>query len=172
MQWRVLVGIALVVSATALSHVAQGQVLALGASNTAGYGVGSATAFPTQLEHMLRARGFAVSVINAGVSGDTTAGMLSRVDSAVPSGTRIVLLDAGGSYFNNSRHGVNPQQGKSEVAARVGRLRQRGVVVIPVNGAGLPRGPDGIHWSAQTHGTVAAALVPQVAAALGDRRRP
>lgn len=67
------------------------QVVALGASNTEGYGVGSVQAYPSQLERMLRARGLSVSVRNAGVSGNTTAQMLARLDSAVPAGTRLVL---------------------------------------------------------------------------------
>jgi acyl-CoA thioesterase-1 len=50
------------------------QVVALGASNTEGKGVGSSEAFPAQLQAMLRAKGAAMVVTNAGVSGDTTGG--------------------------------------------------------------------------------------------------
>ena len=51
------------------------QIVALGASSTAGYGVGASAAYPAQLEAILRARGRPMSVTNAGVSGDTTGGM-------------------------------------------------------------------------------------------------
>ena len=49
------------------------RILALGDSLTAGYGLPAADAFPTVLEHALKARGLDVSIINAGVSGDTSA---------------------------------------------------------------------------------------------------
>jgi acyl-CoA thioesterase-1 len=66
------------------------QIVAPGASSTAGYGVGASSAYPAQLEAILRARGRAMSVSNAGISGDTTGGMLARLSSAVPEGTKIV----------------------------------------------------------------------------------
>src|SRR6516162_5788035 len=72
-------------------------VVALGASNTAGKGVSADQAYPAQLEAMLRARGLDVNVINAGISGDTTGGMVARLDSAVPKGTKVVILQPGGN---------------------------------------------------------------------------
>ena len=63
------------------------KIAAIGASNTAGWGVGSQKAFPAQLEALLKARGYDAHVVNAGVSGSTTSGMLGRIDSAVPAGT-------------------------------------------------------------------------------------
>jgi len=59
------------------------NIVAIGASNTAGWGVGSQNAYPTQLEVMLKAKGYNVQVANAGKSFDTTAGMLRRLDAAV-----------------------------------------------------------------------------------------
>src|ERR1700709_2741795 len=76
---------------------ANAQIVALGASSTAGYGVGAAAAFPAQLEAILRAKGRPMSVSAAGVSGDTTGGMLARLASAVPAGTRIVILQIAGN---------------------------------------------------------------------------
>jgi acyl-CoA thioesterase-1 len=84
---------------------AQAQIVALGASNVAGRGVGSSEAFPAQLERMLAGRGYNVYIANAGVSGDTNSGMLGRLDQAVPDGTRIVLLGAIGGTFNARRLG-------------------------------------------------------------------
>ena len=86
----------------AWGEAAWAQVVALGASNTAGQGVSSSEAYPAQLEAMLAARGKNVRVANAGVSGDTTGGMLGRLDGDVPQGTRIVILQAG---FNDMRRG-------------------------------------------------------------------
>ena len=71
------------------------QVVCLGASNTAGKGVSQQEAYPAQLEAMLRARHYDGRVANAGVSGDTTWGMLNRLDAAVPDGTRVVILQPG-----------------------------------------------------------------------------
>ena len=62
-------------------------MVALGASNTYGKGVARNQAFPAQLEAILRAKGLNVRVINAGINGDTTEGMLQRMDGAVPNGT-------------------------------------------------------------------------------------
>ena len=63
---------------------AAATVVALGASNTFGKGVARNQSYPAQLEALLRARGFSARVINAGINGDTTAGMLARLDRAVP----------------------------------------------------------------------------------------
>src|SRR6516165_10034623 len=57
------------------------NIVALGASNTSGWGVGSQQVYPARLEAMLRAKGYEAHVANAGMSFDTTGGMLRRVDS-------------------------------------------------------------------------------------------
>src|SRR5262249_62044821 len=67
-------------------------IVALGASNTYGKGVSRSEAYPAQLEALLRARGYNARVVNAGISGDTTGGMLGRLDGAGPGGTGLVLL--------------------------------------------------------------------------------
>ena len=59
-------------------------VVALGASNTFGKGVSPSQAYPAQLEVLLRAKGLNVNVINAGINGDTTGGMLARLENVVP----------------------------------------------------------------------------------------
>ena len=66
---------------------AEAQIVALGASNTRGMGVALDASYPAQLEAMLRSKGYRGRVVNAGISGDTTAGMLARLDSAVPPDT-------------------------------------------------------------------------------------
>ena len=93
-----LLGFGIITSANA-------QIVALGASSTAGYGVGASAAYPAQLEAILRARGRPMSVSNAGVSGDTTGGMLARLSGAVPPGTKIVILQIAG---NDAMKGMNP----------------------------------------------------------------
>jgi acyl-CoA thioesterase-1 len=152
------------------------QIVALGASNTAGRGRGRTNggvdrpqAFPAQLEAMLRAAGINATVRNAGIAGDTTAGMLARVDRAVPNGTKIVILQQGG---NDARRGADPAQVASDFAMLQERLRARGIDVIVLDQrlgriAGAEnRDPDGQHFNAAGHRAIAAHLLPQVQSAI------
>ena len=73
------------------------RIVALGASNTAGTGVGAGSAWPAQLETMLRAKGHRVQIINAGsASNDKKGRMLARLGQAVSDGTKVVILDKPG----------------------------------------------------------------------------
>jgi acyl-CoA thioesterase-1 len=114
----------LFVAVPGITGAANAQVVALGASNVAGRGVGSAEAFPAQLEQMLSAKGLNVHVTNAGISGDTNEGMHGRVDSAVPEGTKVVILDMSGGTFNARRKNLGDQT--AQLAAISARLRARG----------------------------------------------
>src|ERR1700761_3121396 len=121
-----------------LAHAA--TVVALGASNTFGKGVSPGESYPAQLEAMLHAKGINATVVNAGINGDTTEGMLARLDSAVPKGTSVVILQPGG---NDLRKGRPDQTG-----AILGRLRAMGVRVVMCPNSmfrGLPHQPDGVH---------------------------
>jgi acyl-CoA thioesterase I len=81
---RVVVAVtALLSTATALAQV---RIVAVGDSEIRGYGVPESQAYPAQLEAALRARGHQVTATNQGVNGDTTRGVLARLDSAVPPG--------------------------------------------------------------------------------------
>src|SRR5258708_19667158 len=90
-------------TATALAEV---RIVALGDSGIRGKGLPESQAYPAQLEAALRARGHQVTVTNQGVNGDTTTGVLARLDSAVPPGTNIVILKIGVNDLVN-RH-VSP----------------------------------------------------------------
>jgi acyl-CoA thioesterase I len=137
-------------------------VVALGASNTAGKGVSPGQAYPAQLESLLRARGLDVTVINAGVSGDTTGGMMARVDSVVPRGTRVVILQPGGNDLRK-----NAPNYTAELQSRIRAMGAR-IVMLP-NGMlrGKPHQPDGIHLTPEGYHMLAQQLVGPVAAALG-----
>ncbi len=78
-------------------------VVALGASNTFGKGVSPGQAYPAQLEVLLCAKGLNVNVINAGINGDTTGGMLARLDNVVPKGTSVVVLQPEGTTDERER---------------------------------------------------------------------
>jgi len=150
------------------------NIVALGASNTSGSGQGSHPggvsrnqAYPAQLEALLRAKGIDAHVRNAGIPGDTTGGMLRRMDSVVPNGTQVVILQPGG---NDARQGVGGDAA-ANTAQITSKLQARGIKVILLDlGTYAPsstRDPDGEHYNAQGHAAVAAGLLPQVIAAVG-----
>ena len=64
------------------------------------------TRFPAKLERALKAKGIAVAIANAGVSGDTAAGGLARLDWSVPDGTEAVILELGA---NDALRGIDPE---------------------------------------------------------------
>ena len=64
------------------------NIVAIGASNTSGFGVGEQNAYPAVLERLLHQKGIDAHVTNAGVNGDVTSGMRNRLDAAVPKGHR------------------------------------------------------------------------------------
>lgn len=152
---------------SSLASIAQAQIVAIGASNVAGRGVSSSEAWPAQLEGMLSARGLKAHIINAGISGDTNAGMLARLDSAVPDGTGIVLLNEYGGDWNARRKGQGDQ--RAELADIEARLGGRGIRIIPMWWNKALRKylqPDGIHFTPEGHRLVAEKMLPPVVNAL------
>lgn len=71
------------------------EIVAFGASQTAGKGVSETEAYPARVEALLRADGFDVSVANQGVNADTVTDELRRIESAIPPNTRVVLFQPG-----------------------------------------------------------------------------
>ena len=141
------------------------NIVAIGASNTSGFGVGEQSAYPAVLERLLRQRGIEAHVTNAGVNGDVTSGMRNRLDAAVPRGTDIVVLQPGG---NDLRFFGNKQERTANIAAIVHRLQARGIRVIVYDPDPVPRDFyqwDGIHFNAAAHAKIAATLAAQIAAA-------
>ena len=141
------------------------NIVAIGASNTSGFGVGEQNAYPAVLERLLHQRGIEAHVTNAGVNGDVTSGMRNRLDAAVPKGTDIVVLQPGG---NDLRFFGNKQERTANIAAMVHRLQARGVRVIVYDPDPVPRDFyqwDGIHFNAAAHAKIAATLAAQIVAA-------
>lgn len=103
------------------------RIVAFGDSNTAGFGVSPPYKYPAQLARVLQARGHDVEVINAGVSGDTTAGALRRFDEAFPDDTDIAIVFLG---RNDMRFGFSMETTRRNLDWIVGRLRARGTEVI------------------------------------------
>lgn len=113
-----------------LSTVARAETISLvgfGDSLMAGYQLAPEDAFPARLEKALKDKGFDVAIANAGVSGDTTAGGLARIDWSVPDGTKGVILELGA---NDALRGVPPEETRRNLEAMVKRLRERGISVL------------------------------------------
>jgi acyl-CoA thioesterase I len=122
-----LVGFWLVfaIPAVAQTPASAPRLLVLGDSLSAGYNIQARDAFPQKLEAALRAQGVSVEVINAGVSGDTSAGGLSRVDWALgqrPPEFAIVALGA-----NDGLRGLDPDAMERNLDRILERLKARGV---------------------------------------------
>ncbi|PWK76132.1 arylesterase [Aminobacter sp. AP02] len=139
MAFKQLFAAALFILATALGAPASAEpfrIVGLGDSLMAGYGLGPGEGFPEKLEAALRARGHDVVIANAGVSGDTTSGGLSRLDWSVPDGTQLVILELGA---NDMLRGIAPGITEKNLDAMISRLKQRN---IPVLLAGMRAAPN------------------------------
>lgn len=103
-------------------------ILVLGDSLTAGYGLEETETFPVQLEKKLQAAGYHVTVINAGVSGDTTAGGLARLEWALADHPGIVIVELGG---NDALRGLDPAHtyvNLDKILARLGAIGCRTIL--------------------------------------------
>lgn len=132
-------------------------VVGFGDSLMAGYGLGPGESFPEKLETALRAKGHDVVIANAGVSGDTSSGGLSRLDWSVPDGTRLVILELGA---NDMLRGIPPDVTESNLDAMLSRLKERNIPVLLAGMLAAPNlGPD--------YGAAFNALYPRLAEKYG-----
>ena len=106
---------------------ADAVIVALGDSLTAGLGVASDETYPARLQARLTREGYAYRVVNAGVSGDTTAGGLRRVDWVLRTGPEIVIVALGA---NDGLRGQSPQVMRANLDEIVARLRAAGARVL------------------------------------------
>jgi acyl-CoA thioesterase I len=166
----VLIALALALTAAGrVANAATAQIVAFGASNTAGYGVGADQAWPARLEAMLRAKGYQAAVANAGISGDTTVGMLERLDSAIPEGTGLVILAI--FPYNDAGKGISLADHAANIQKILDRIHGRSIPTISAIPfvSDLPRQPDSIHLTAEGHAMLAERLLPQVIDVIGRR---
>jgi len=103
------------------------KIVAFGDSLTAGVGVSADESYPAQLQRRLDQAGYRYRVINAGVSGDTTAGGLRRVDWVLKSRPQIVILELGG---NDGLRGLPIDQMRINLGEIIQRLQDAGVTVV------------------------------------------
>ena len=151
----------------ASTSFASAQIVAFGHSAVRGH-VAENEMWPAVLEGMLRAKGSQVHVINAGVNGETTGEALARVDSAIPPGTRIVILAING--FNDAhRLKEGSVNAAANIAAIKSKLKAKGVRIVDAMGLiisvlrqpGMVLG-DRIHLNAEGCRKVAATLAGMV----------
>lgn len=112
------------------------KLVAFGDSLTAGYQLAADEAFPVQLEKALLAKGYDITVVNAGVSGDTTSGGLSRLDWSIGDDVDGVILELGA---NDALRGLDPATTRANLEAMLERLNDR---KIPVLMAGMLAPPN------------------------------
>ena len=103
------------------------KVVFLGDSLTAGYGLDASQAYPSLVQQRLREAGITADVVNAGVSGDTSAGGLRRLDWALGGDVEVLVVALGG---NDALRGLSTDELRRNLAAIIGRARERGVTVI------------------------------------------
>ncbi len=103
------------------------RIVAFGDSLVAGYGLDRAESFPARLENFLRDRGCFVTVINAGVSGDTTAGGRARIDWALEDEPDLVIVELGA---NDALRGLDPARMEDNLAAVIHSIREAGASVL------------------------------------------
>jgi acyl-CoA thioesterase-1 len=103
------------------------KIVVLGDSLTAGLGLGATDAFPAKLQRALTAKGLKVEIINAGVSGDTAAGGLARLDWSVPDGTDAAIVELGA---NDALRGLEPKTTAAALGSILTRLKERHIPVL------------------------------------------
>jgi len=123
MLWAGLVSVVSSVSVAAQSF----RILALGDSLTAGYGLDVEDGFSRQLERKLTTMGYSVRVLNAGVSGDTSAGGRSRLDWALADKPTHAIVELGA---NDGLRGLDPDAMRRNLDSIIGKLKAAGVAVL------------------------------------------
>ena len=110
-----------------VAATARPRIVALGDSLTAGYGLAVSQSYPALLQDRLDRAGYTFEVVNMGVSGDTSAGGVRRVDWALEGDARILILALGG---NDGLRGLAPSALQSNLGAIIDRARAKGAAVL------------------------------------------
>jgi acyl-CoA thioesterase-1 len=116
------------------------KILAMGTSLTQGYGLPPGTEFTTVLQEKLKSAGVSATIINAGVSGDTSADGLSRLDWSLADNPRAAIIELGS---NDALRGLAPAQTEKNLAAILVKLKAAHIAVL-LCGMRAPRnlGPE------------------------------
>lgn len=119
-----------------LTEKTEKTVLVMGDSLTAGYQLPPEVSYPAQLEKLLKADGYAYRVSNAGVSGDTSAGLLERTDWLLSDPLPALAVVNIGS--NDGLQGLSPEQMDKNIRAIVDKIQAKGIPVALI-GVKIPR---------------------------------
>ena len=141
----------------AQTPAAECRIAVLGDSLTAAYGLDVADGFPARLEQALRARGYDCAVLDAGVSGDTSAGGLARLDWMLADRPSHVIVELGG---NDGLRALPPEEMERNLDQIIGRLKSAG---IPVLLTGMLAPPN----LGRDYGDAFAGVFPELAAKHG-----
>jgi acyl-CoA thioesterase I len=106
---------------------ARPKIVALGDSITAGYGLLESAAYPALLQQRIDQDGYKFEVVNAGVSGDTSAGGLRRLDWALEGDVRVLILELGA---NDGLRGLSIAQMTQNLSTIIQRAKQKNIIVI------------------------------------------
>lgn len=136
----ILPAIALALAWFAPAAAAPVKILMMGTSLTQGYGLPPGTEIPAVLQAKLKSAGIGADVINAGVSGDTSAGGLARIDWSLADHPNVAIVELGS---NDALRGINPADTQKNLAAILTRLKAAHVPVL-LMGMRAPRnlGPE------------------------------
>lgn len=130
LQRRALAFVVLLMGMMTMANPASARtirIVAFGDSLTAGYMLSASAAFPPVLEKALKAKGYDVTVANAGVSGETAADGLARLDWSVPDGTDVVIVELGA---NDMLRGLDTAMTKRTLGDIIARLQTRHIKVL------------------------------------------
>ena len=137
-KWVVFIAAILCISAAESPKT----ILFFGDSLTAGYGLSVEQAFPALIEKQLQAKGITVKAINAGLSGETSAGGLARIDWVLRQPVDVFVLELGA---NDGLRGLPVEQTRQNLQTIIDKVRQRNpAVTIVLTGMMVPpnMGPD------------------------------
>lgn len=125
--WRQIVWLVLIFLGAAAAQADPVRIVVLGDSLTAGFGLPESAAFPSVLQRRLKEKGFDVEIGNAGVSGDTATGGLSRLDWSTPAGTDLVIVELGA---NDMLRNTPPATPRAALESILSRLRDRRIPAV------------------------------------------
>jgi len=123
----VIAAVCLALATVKASAADEIKLVGFGDSLMAAYNLQANEGFPAKLEAALRERGHDVSIVDAGVSGDTTSGGLARLDWSIPDGVDGVILELGA---NDALRGLPPEKTRENLEAMITRLQERGIPVL------------------------------------------
>jgi acyl-CoA thioesterase-1 len=128
-SWLCLVLVMVMISSTRPANAAEPplKIVAFGDSLTAGFNLKPSESFAAQLQTALQAKGHSIEVINAGVSGDTTAGGLERLEWTLQSGADAVILELGA---NDALRGLDPKQARTNLDRMLDMIKAKNADVL------------------------------------------